>query len=218
MRVLNTLFILFSLLLLLSFSALAQENEATEEAVVAGETAEDGILIVPDGVETADAVEQQLETVARNLFSLLWSAAYIPFAAPLVTVLTALSKRLPFNISSPVYVFFWTVVLWAIYLGATHIGYANQFESIVTGLATLGATLLGLTLTPVAAGGIYQYANKHNVAVVGKANTQQPPRYDLSTPEGKLMALNDLIQSLQKAPDSADSDSQKVSITETAPA
>jgi hypothetical protein len=217
MRVLKSLFILL-LVLLLPLAVMAQEETSEEAPVVLGNAGDDGVLVVPYGSEANAATTEQVETLARGLFTLLWNTAYIPFAAPLVLVLTALSKRLPLKISSPTYVFFWTVITWALYLAATHIGYANQFESVVTSLATLGATMLGLTITPVAAGGLYKYANKNNVALIGKSNTPQLPAYDLTTLEGKMQALTDLVKALQQPvpSEAATPEAQKVPINEAA--
>jgi hypothetical protein len=221
MRVLKSLFILL-LVLLLPLAVVAQEEAETPEetSVILGNAGDDGVLVVPYGSEANTATTEQVETLARGLFTLLWNTAYIPFAAPLVMVLTALSKRLPLKISSPTYVFFWTIVTWALYLAATHIGYANQFESVVTSLATLGATFLGLTITPVAAGGLFKYANKHNVALIGTAKTPQAPVYDLTTTAGQMQALADLLKALQQpAPAEVPApEAQKVPLHEAAPA
>jgi hypothetical protein len=165
MRTLNTLFILFTLLLLLSFSTLAQEEELTEEAPIEAVIEDATPIVIEDDI--SPVVSEQLETLGYSLFKLLWNMAYLPFAAPMVTVLTALSKRLPLKLSSPTWVFIWTIILWIAYLAATQIGYANQFESAITSFATLGAVLLGITFTPALAGNLYSFANDKNVAVIG---------------------------------------------------
>jgi hypothetical protein len=112
-----------------------------------------------------------LETVFTNLFKLLWNAAYLPFAVPMVTVLVALSKRVFTSVSSPTLVIFWTVVIWLLFLAATQLGYENQFETAITSLATLGATFLGITLTPALAGVMYDYAKANEVAIIGYSRT-----------------------------------------------
>lgn len=152
----------------------AQEGEVTEEAPLAEEAP---VVIVVDPV-----VQNQAEAVFTNLVKLLWNAAFLPFAAPMALVMTSLSKRVLTKVSSPAQVFFWTVVLWLLYLGATQFGYANQFESLVGTLATLGATVFGITLTPAAAGALHSYAKKNNVAILGYS---RPVLEAVNSPQGE---------------------------------
>ena len=155
MRFLYRVLLLVLLLTLLVLPVLAQDSQP---------------VIVPYG---SSLVSLQLEELAHNFFGLLWNAAFLPFAAPLVMLLTALVKRimapLPqrFQISSNVLVFSWTVLIWLLYVGATEFGYANQFESVVTSLGTVGGTILGMTLTPAAAGLVYQHARVQGVPILG---------------------------------------------------
>lgn len=167
MRGLLSIFILIVLLLLAL--PLAAQEESTEEAPLI----ESPVLVdepvldtAPDGLVNAE-VSEQLYTLGLALFKLIWNAAYLPFAAPMVAVLVALFKRLPLNVSSPTWAFIWTIVLWIFFLAATQIGYADQFKTAVESLATLGATFLGITLTPALAGSVHAYANKKNVAIIG---------------------------------------------------
>jgi hypothetical protein len=158
--------LIFSLILVLllafvAFPLLAQEptEEATEEAPAP-------VVVIGDLV-VDPVVSDQLETVGTNLFKLLWNAAYLPFAVPMVAVLVALSKRVFTGVSSPTLVIVWTVIIWLLFLAATQLGYENQFETAITSLATLGATFLGITLTPALAGVMYDYAKANEVAIIG---------------------------------------------------
>jgi hypothetical protein len=156
------------LVLLLAFVAIPLlADEATQEATSeATEEAPAPVVVIGDLV-VDPVVSDQLETVGTNLFKLLWNAAYLPFAVPMVAVLVALSKRVFTGVSSPTLVIFWTVVIWLLFLLATQFGYENQFETAITSLATLGATFLGITLTPALAGVMYDYAKANEVAIIG---------------------------------------------------
>lgn len=109
------------------------------------------------------------ETLAENLFALIYNATYLPFAAGMVTLLTALSKRVSFlqDTQSNALALFWTVVLWALWTGANQIGYGSQFESITSSLTTIGIAVLGVTGTAIASGKLYRVSAAQNVAIVG---------------------------------------------------
>lgn len=109
------------------------------------------------------------ETLAENLFALIYNATYLPFAAGMVTLLTALSKRANFlqHVQSNVLALFWTVILWALWTGANQIGYGSQFESITSSLTTIGVAVLGVTGTAIASGTLYRVSAAQNVAIVG---------------------------------------------------
>jgi hypothetical protein len=111
----------------------------------------------------------QYETLAANLFALIYNATYLPFAAGMVTLLTALSKRVKAlgNVQSNVLALFWTVIVWALWTGANEIGYGALFESVTSTLTTLGVAVLGVTGTAIASGKLYQVSAAQNVALVG---------------------------------------------------
>lgn len=110
-----------------------------------------------------------VQNMADNLFSLLYNATYLPFAAGLVTILVSLSKRVSYlqSVSSPALVMFWTVMLWVLWTAANEIGYGSQFESVVGALTSLGGMVLGIAVTPMVAGRIYSEAKTQGVSVIG---------------------------------------------------
>ncbi len=116
------------------------------------------------------------DVIFEALFKLLYNATYLPFAAGMVTVLTALSKRLFDDISSSAQAFFWTVILWALWTAATELGYGAQFESLIDGLTTIGAAALGIPLSTLAAGRLYEAAKAGQVAVIGHSRSQPRPK------------------------------------------
>lgn len=118
------------------------------------------------------------DVIFEALYKLLYNATYLPFAAGMVTVLTALSKRLFDDISSSAQAFFWTVILWVLWTGATELGYGAQFESVIDGLTTIGAAALGIPLSNLAAGRLYEAAKTGNVAVIGHSRSR--PRSESS--------------------------------------
>ncbi|MDQ7034332.1 MAG: hypothetical protein Q9P01_05705 [Anaerolineae bacterium] len=124
--------------------------------------AQDTTIVVPNGAPP-------VETIAESLIRLIYNATFLPFAAGMVTVATAFTKRIGFlkRTSSSILSLWWTVLLWAIWIIATQAGFGGQFENLITGLTTIGAAMLGITLTPMAAGKIYQSAKSQNVAIIG---------------------------------------------------
>lgn len=125
--------------------------------------------VAADGREDAGVVDQKIEMMADNLFSLLYNATYLPFAAGLVTILVSLSKRVSYlsGVSSPALVMFWTVMVWALWVGAVERGYGAQFETMVQSITTIASTLLGVSVTPLVAGRLYEVARTQGVALVG---------------------------------------------------
>jgi hypothetical protein len=117
----------------------------------------------------AVSYDDPYETLAENLFSLVYNATYLPFAAGMVTLLTALSKRLRAlnDVQANVLALFWTVIVWALWTGANQIGYGALFESMTSTLTTLGVAVLGVTGTAIASGKLYRVSAAQNVALVG---------------------------------------------------
>jgi hypothetical protein len=178
MRVLNTLFILFTLLLLLSFSALAQDEETTEEApVILGDVAEDGTLIAPLGSDVADTLDVQFAAFIAVLVTAIWNLVYIPVASPLVEIATSLAKRLPLldTVSSPALTLTFTVLAWIGYVVLTQLGYGDRFDNLITGLVTIATTIFGIPVTQVAAKKIHNFAQAHNVPIFGYSRTPSLP-------------------------------------------
>jgi len=170
---LHALATLFLLVVLFALPVLAMAQEATEAAQLPDTVPSDmSDVEIEDGTIVPNpAVEEQLETVFTNLVRLLWNAAYLPFAAPMVVVSVALLKRLPLAVSSSTWAFASTIVLWLLYLGATQLGFANQFETVISSLATIGASILGVTITPVLASNLHALASANRVPVLGYSKT-----------------------------------------------
>lgn len=148
-----SLFMLFIAVLLWVISpALAQDTSAT--------------IVLPNGA-------LPVETIWENIVRLIYNATFLPFAAGMVIVATALTKRIPFlkSVSSNVFSLWWTVLIWAIWIFATQVGFGGQFESLIAGLTTIGAAMLGIIITPIAAGKLYQSANAQGVAIIGYSRT-----------------------------------------------
>lgn len=133
--------------------------------VVVIPVAAQGIEVPAIPVATGD----QAQTLADNLFSLLYNATYLPFAAGLVTILVSLSKRIIYlsGVSSPALVMFWTVILWVLWTAANELGYGSVFESLITMLTSIGSAVLGIAVTPMIAGRIYSEAKAQGVSVIG---------------------------------------------------
>ena len=139
---------LIAVLLMLPLVVLAQEGGTT--------------IVIPNA-------SAPLGLVLESIIRLVYDATYLPFAAGMVMVLTALSKRAPFlrQAASSVLSLWWTVILWAIWIGATEAGFGGQFESVLTVMTTIGAAALGITVTPMLASKVYSQANTRGVAVLG---------------------------------------------------
>ena len=133
--------------------------------------AQDGAIVMANGTPPIDSI-------AENLVRLIYDATYLPFAAGMVVVATAFSKQIPLlnRAESSVHSLLWTVVLWSAWVGANQIGYGGQFESVITGLTTIGAAMLGITLTPMAAGKVYDTAKAQKVALLGSPKRRSAPK------------------------------------------
>lgn len=142
--------------------------------VIAPAFAQETTIVLPAGTPP-------VETIAESLVRLIYNATYLPFAAGMVVVATAFSKRIAFlkSVSSSVMSLWWTVLLWAIWVIATQAGFGGQFETLIAGLTTIGSMMLGITLTPIAAGKLYQSAKAQDVAIIGRS------RPVLQTPHGE---------------------------------
>ena len=147
--------ILIAVLLMLPLVVLAQEDIPT--------------IVVPN-------ISAPLGVMLDSIIRLVYDATYLPFAAGMVMVLTALSKRIPLlrRAASSVLSLWWTIVLWAFWIGATEAGFGGQFESVLTIMTTIGAAALGITVTPMLASKVYSQANTRGVAVLGYSRPSQP--------------------------------------------
>lgn len=136
--------------------------------------AQDTAIVLPNGA-------LPLDVFFESLLLLIYDATYLPFAAGMVVILTALAKRIPFMrpINGNLIALWFTVILWVLWLGATEIGYGGQFESLIAGLTTLGSAALGITVTPIAASRVYGAARSNEVAIIGHSRSQSARREQL---------------------------------------
>jgi hypothetical protein len=124
------------------------------------------IIVLPEGTPPP---EFAIESILKSLYAI----AYLPFAGALVEILTQAVKPLPFlkNVRSSVLVFFWTVAVWLAYLAAQHIGYGSQFPDAISAITTIAAMILGVQLTPQAAGWFFNINQTANPGVLGYSRT-----------------------------------------------
>jgi hypothetical protein len=176
MRVLKSLFVLFVILLialLLPLAALAQEENPEEASVVLGNAGDDGVMVVPFGSAVEDTPEVQIAVFVTIFFTALWNLVYIPAAAPLVQLLTSVSKRLPFldTISAPALTLTFTIIAWIAYVVITQLGYGDRFDDMITALTTIASVVFGIPATQIVARNIHAVAQKHGVPIFGYSRT-----------------------------------------------
>lgn len=215
--------VLFFILLLVLLSlaivpVMAQDAELTEEAPsILGDTAEDGTLIAPFGSDIQDTPELQFAVFIGILITAIWNLIYIPAAAPLVELLTSISKRLPFldRFSSPALTLSFTVLAWIGYVVLTQLGYGDRFDNLITGLVTIATTIFGIPVTQVAAKKIHNFAQANNVPIFGYSRTPSLP----AGVRNELVAIfeQEILAALNTKANSAPA-SAKVPLSEAAPA
>lgn len=122
----------------------------------------DTAIVLPEGTPPP---EFALEGIIKSIYSLI----YLPFAGAFVHILTQASKPLPFlkNVRASVLVFFWTGVVWVVYIIVVQLGYGDQFQNVISVLTTIGAMALGIQFTPQAAQYFYEKNQKANPGVLG---------------------------------------------------
>lgn len=161
---------LFTLLLILALFALpVLAQEATEEPLPA--PVDEPILVdAPVVLET-----NELESTANQFFTLLSNATYLPFASGFVLLVIALLKRAPIigNANTNVLRLFVSVLVWAAYIYAKESGGAEQFQSTISGLTTIGGAFLGVLATEGGSSKLFDLAKSNNVAVLGHSKTPQ---------------------------------------------
>jgi len=114
----------------------------------------------------------EAEVLAESLLKLIYNSVYLPFAAPLVLLLVAVSKRFT-TLNANILSLFFSVIIWAFWIAANEVGLGGQFESIVSGVTTIAVAVLGSTITPAASGKLYAFARDHDVALFGFERTPQ---------------------------------------------
>lgn len=121
-----------------------------------------------------DEVIGDSEIYLTEMIEGLSTLVYLPFAGTLVLVLTALSKRLPFvKIDARLQSLAWSVLVWVAYIAAARAGYEQQFTDLIPGLATVIATIAGVTLTPAISSAMYSQANQQKIPVLGYSKSPE---------------------------------------------
>lgn len=177
MRTLNTLFILLTLLLMLSFGALAQEDEATEEAPIVVEALSSDLVVVPTSDDVEASLELQFAALATVIIAAIWNLIYIPVAAPLVELLASVAKRLPFlsAVSAPTLAFTFTVAVWVAYVVVAQLGYGDRFDDMISAVTTLATMVFGIPVTQAAAKQIHGFAQANSIPIFGYSRTPSLP-------------------------------------------
>lgn len=101
------------------------------------------------------------------LLNTLANLVYVPVAAPLVVILTSISKRLIQYGEAALHALVWSVLAWAVWAVASNAGYEAQYNDVVSALIILLPTIAGFFVTSVAAPRLYQQARSQGVAVIG---------------------------------------------------
>ena len=123
-----------------------------------------GAITTPGGVDALlmAALEMLIKTVTDITF--------VPAAAALVVVLTAISKKF-ISLGAGYIALFWQVVAWVAWVLALHFGYADQFTSIAATLTTVLTAILGLVGSSIGATAIYDRAVEKDIPGIGSART-----------------------------------------------
>lgn len=139
-------------------------QEDTEPEVPATDT----IIVLPEGTPPP---EFAFEGIIKGIYSLI----YLPFAGAFVQILTQVTKPIPFlkNVRASVIVFFWTGVVWVVYVIVLQLGYGDQFQNVISILTTVGAMAIGIQFTPQVA---QYYFNKNQTANPGVLGYSRPER------------------------------------------
>lgn len=120
----------------------------------------------------ATSYENRIQVFAEMFFRLIYNLVYLPIAAPLVHILVQLTKRFASDtISAPLLNFIFTVAMFAIWIAANEIGYGGQFESVLAGLTTIGAGVLGVTLSTSASSQLFNFSKGQKLPVLGYSRT-----------------------------------------------
>lgn len=137
-------------------------------------------IVLPEGTPPP---EFALEGIIKSVYSLI----YLPFAGAFVHILTQASKPLPFlkHVRASVLVFFWTGVVWVVYIIVVQLGYGDQFQNVISVLTTIGAMALGIQFTPRAAQYFYEKNQKANPGVLGYS---RPPTMERVPPPTRVLA------------------------------
>lgn len=97
-------------------------------------------------------------------------APYIAVALPLVMVLVQLTKGIFPNFSVDTHKRVWSVVVWVVFIFAARAGFAEQFNSLVPALATILATVTGVTVT--SAGSSVVFDQVKGIPVLGYSRSE----------------------------------------------
>lgn len=110
----------------------------------------------PDPTPIEDVTEDTgnfLDEVIQSLDVLI--APYVAVALPLVMVLVQLSKPLLPNVSADWMKRGWSIIIFAVFVFFARAGFADQFNSLVPAVATILATVTGLTAASAGSSALY---------------------------------------------------------------
>jgi hypothetical protein len=150
-----TVFFVVLFVLALPFqTALAQDAAPSTEVVLAG-------------------AQSDLEVALAAFIELVYNVTFIPFAAPLVVLSTALIKKwLPNSISAALIALVLQVAIWVAFVVVRHFGYEQQFISGVEALTTILGAIAGLVGSSFAATWLYNKAQYLEVPVLGSSRPE----------------------------------------------
>lgn len=136
-----------------------------------------GVFVSPIGIVAATdvavvAYENRLEQAFSQIMAGVFNLVYLPVSAPMVVLLTAVVKQIYIKIDPRVVSLAWSVALWALWVAANEAGYSSQFESIITGLTTIGYSVFGVVATDVAARSLFRQAKESEVPFIGFSRTK----------------------------------------------
>ena len=125
-------------------------------------------------VQNEDVEQLQSDTLAfvdeviASLDNLI--APYVLVALPLVMVLVQLSKGVLPQFSVDAHKRMWSVVVWIAFIFFARAGFADQFNTLAPAVATLLATVTGVTIT--SAGSSVAYDQIKGVPVIGYSRSE----------------------------------------------
>lgn len=106
-------------------------------------------------------------TALDLLLNTLANLVYVPVAAPLVVILTSISKRLIQWGDAALHALVWSVLVWAVWAVASNVGYEAQYNDVVSALIILLPTIAGFFATSVTVPRLYDQARSQGVAIIG---------------------------------------------------
>ena len=122
-------------------------------------------------VEDMQEIEADAEDFLTDVLSGMFNLTYLAFAAPLVYVLTQITKRFV-SVRADTISWVYTVVIWVLFVFASRAGLQEQFKELVPAFATILAGFTGVILTPRASGFVYEQVK--GVPILGHSRSADP--------------------------------------------